>query len=82
MNVPEDLDSRIKDIPCGESSENTKGTACSDERDVGGSSGVVVEVAEAEEEECQVKREEQREEGDGRAKGADQQQEGEDEPSE
>ena len=44
-------------------------------------SAAVLKVCEAEEEEGQVKSEEEQEEGNSRAEGADQQQEGEDEPA-
>ena len=71
----------IINIPCRESSNDTKSATCPQQRNVGGSGALVVEVGQAEEEECQIKREEEHEERDGRAKGADQQQEGEDEPA-
>ena len=41
----------------------------------------VQQVCEAEEQECQIKGEEEREEGDSRAEGAYQEQEGENEPA-
>ena len=55
----------IVNIPGGESSKNTKGSAGSQETSVRGSGAAVVEVGQAEEEECKIKREEEHEEGDG-----------------
>jgi hypothetical protein len=52
-------------IPCGERSEDTKGSPGSQETSVRSSGAAVVEVSQAEEEECEIKREEEHEEGDG-----------------
>lgn len=52
-------------IPCGERSEDTKGSAGSQETSVRSSGAAVVEVGQAEEEECKIKREEEHEECDG-----------------
>jgi hypothetical protein len=68
-------------IPSSERSKDTKGTTSSQEASVGTTSAAVLQVCEAEEQECQVKRKEEGEESDGRAESADQQQEGEDEPA-
>ena len=69
-----------EDIPSGERCDDTKGAASSQKRSVG-CSVAVHQVCEGEEQECQIKREEEREEGDSGSEGADEQQEGEDEPA-
>jgi hypothetical protein len=69
-----------EDIPSDERCQNTEGATSSKETSVCGTSATVHQVCEAKHEECEVKREEEQKEGNGRAKGADQQQEGEDEP--
>jgi hypothetical protein len=74
--------SKAINLPRGESGKDTKGTTSSQQTSVSVTSGVVVQVGKAEEEECHVKREEEDEESDGRAECANQQQESEDEPSE
>jgi hypothetical protein len=54
-------------IPSSERSKDTKGTTSSQEASVGTTSAAVLQVCEAEEQECQVKRKEEGEESDGRA---------------
>ena len=67
-------------VPSQERSHETEG-ATGDDATALGSRAVVLEIADAEEEEGEVKGEEEGEEGDGGAQGAEQEDEGEDEPA-
>lgn len=67
-------------IPSNKGGDDTESAAGLQASGVGSASATVLEVGNAEHEEGKVKAEEEQEEGDGRAQGADHHEEGEDEP--